>query len=358
MNYVRPDPLTPFAHTSGPRNAKIALVGEAFGEQEDMVGLPFQGQSGQELTRLLEEAGIARRDCFLTNFIPLRPPSNNFDLFCAKKKEVGGKDYHHEPLGQGKYLRPEFLPHIQRLKHELEAVNPNIVIPLGAKACWALFGVAKIGALRGTVAIGNLCPRLKLLPTYHPAALFRNWSLRPIVVADLLKAARQSEFPDIRRPARWVLIDPTFDEIHAWIEKHLARADEFAVDIETSGGMITCIGFAPNPRHALVIPFLDRRKPDGHYWPTLEDEIAAWKIVRYILEELPGKKVFQNGLYDLQYIVQMAILPRDCEDDTMLLHHSIYPELQKSLGFLGSIYTDEASWKLMRENKEELKRDE
>jgi hypothetical protein len=44
--------------------------------------------------------------------------------------------------------------------------------------------------------------------------------------------------------------------------------------------------------------------------------------------------------------------------DTMLLHHSMYPELPKSLGFLGSIYTNEAAWKLMRRDAEELKRDE
>jgi hypothetical protein len=44
--------------------------------------------------------------------------------------------------------------------------------------------------------------------------------------------------------------------------------------------------------------------------------------------------------------------------DTMLLHHAMYPELPKSLGFLGSIYTNESAWKLMRQDSEELKRDE
>jgi len=66
---------------------------------------------------------------------------------------------------------------------------------------------------------------------------------------------------------------------------------------------------------------------------------------------------YQNGLYDLQYILRMGLRPANCQADTMLLHHSLFPELQKGLGFLGSIYTNEASWKLMRE-QDSNKRDE
>jgi len=357
LDAIRLPSLVPFAHSSGPRDAKIALVGEAFGEQEDLVGRPFIGSSGQELTRILKEAGIAREECFLTNVLPLRPPSNNLDFLCGPKKTVG-KDYTLAPLKQGKYLLPEYLPNVQRLKQELELVNPNLVVALGNTSCWALMGQAKIGALRGSVAYGTLCPSLKILPTYHPAAILYNWSQRPVMIADLIKAEREMKFPEVVRPERWVLIDPTFQEIHDWIKAHLLSADEIGVDVETGGGMIKCIGFAPNPEHAMVIPFLDRSKPDGHYWPTQGDEIAAWEIVRHILEDLPCKKVFQNGLYDLQYIIPMGIFPKDCTEDTMLLHHSLFPEMQKGLGFLGSVYTNEASWKLMRENKEELKRDE
>jgi hypothetical protein len=43
------------------------------------------------------------------------------------------------------------------------------------------------------------------------------------------------------------------------------------------------------------------------------------------------------------------------EDDTMLLHHALYPEMQKDLGFLGSIYTNEASWKINHKKKDTVK---
>jgi uracil-DNA glycosylase family 4 len=51
----------------------IAIVGEAWGEQEERARAPFVGASGYELTRMLDEAGIRRADCFLTNVFNLRP---------------------------------------------------------------------------------------------------------------------------------------------------------------------------------------------------------------------------------------------------------------------------------------------
>jgi hypothetical protein len=71
-------------------------------------------------------------------------------------------------------------------------------------------------------------------------------------------------------------------------------------------------------------------------------------------------KVAQNGLYDLSFLWRSyGITVRAFQHDTMLLHHALQPESEKSLGFLGSIYTGEASWKLMRaRGKTTIKRDE
>ena len=131
-----------------------------------------------------------------------------------------------------------------------------------------------------------------------------------------------------------------------------------AVDIETTLGQITHIGFAPSRSRALVIPFVDLSQPSGSYWPTPEAEHSAWNMVEELLTH-PALKVFQNGLYDLQYIIRMGLRVTNTQHDTMLLHHSMYPELQKGLGFLGSVYTSESSWKLLREHEDGmLKRDE
>jgi len=348
----------PFAHTSGPRDASVVLVGEAWGEQEELTGYPFVGASGQELSRILLDAGLKRQDLLLTNVLAKRPPNNNIDLLCGPKKDAGF-NYALAPLRQGKYLMPEHLPELDRLGEELAFAPRTLVVALGATACWALLGRGAIGSLRGVVARGvGPGEHLKVLPTYHPAAVLRNWSLRVVVLQDLLKAKREALFPEIRRPHREVLVDPTLPEIAEWYQE-ASRAELLAVDIETMHKTISCVGFARSANRAICIPFADDRFLARSYWPTVADEVAAWEWVRALLQ-LPVPKVFQNGVYDISYLWRMGLPVRNSLHDTMLLHHSMFPELQKSLGFMGSIYTSESSWKLMRQRKkeEDLKREE
>ena len=144
-------PLLPFKACSGPRNAKIAIVGEAWGKDEDLTGMPFVGYSGQELTRILKDAGIERRECFLTNVFNFRPPDNDLANICGSKKTVGEK-YPYTSISQGKYILPEYLFEVKRLRDELKEVSPNIVIAMGNTACWALLSSAKIGQIRGVTA--------------------------------------------------------------------------------------------------------------------------------------------------------------------------------------------------------------
>jgi DNA polymerase I-like protein with 3'-5' exonuclease and polymerase domains len=138
----------------------------------------------------------------------------------------------------------------------------------------------------------------------------------------------------------------------------LSEARLLAPDIETLNGQIRCIGFARSAEDVLVVPFVARLS-GGSYWGDEGDELRAWACVRALLEsEIP--KVGQNFLFDLTYLSRVGIRPRNCLHDTMLLHHVLFPEMQKGLGFLGSVYTNESAWKLMRRHKgeEELKKDE
>lgn len=342
----------PFHYSAGPRNAKIALVGEAWGDQEALTGAPFMGASGQELSKMLKEAGLSRSECFLTNVFALQPESNNIEALCGPKAAVG-KDYLLPPLRIGKYFLREHLPHLERLRIELEAVRPNITVALGNVACWALLHATSISKIRGAITEQVLISGLKTLPTYHPASVLRNWAQRPIVLADLMKVKREADFPEIRRPARTILVDPTLEEIAEWFTR---PASHYSVDIETKLRQIEMIGFARSPEDALVVPFVQMHKPERSYWPTLEQELSARRLVYSALTS-PTPKIFQNGMYDLQYLAREGCYPRACLEDTMLLHHALYPELPKGLGFLGSVYSNEAAWKLMRKT-EALKKDE
>jgi uracil-DNA glycosylase len=335
----------------------IALVGEAWGETEEREHRAFAGAAGWELNKLLDKAGIRRADCLVTNVFNLRPPSNKIEAFCTDKMfGIPGLP----ALGTAGYVHKKYLPELERLADELEAANPNVTVALGNTAMWALLGKTSISKLRGTVQLStHTLTGLKVLPTYHPAAIFRQYSLRPIVVLDLRKARRESEYPDIRLPERHIWIEPTLEDIYEFDRLYISQCKSLAVDIETSGTAITCIGFAPREDLAIVIPGIGLQKAGRPYWPSMAIERKVWAIVKNILER-PVPKVFQNGLYDITVIWRAwGIGVRGVEHDTMLLHHALQPESLKGLGFLGSLYTDEGAWKQMRESKAtKFKRDD
>lgn len=311
--------------------------------------------------------------CAFTNVLAFRPPGNRLDDLCVSKAEVG-KDYSLPSLVRGKYLREEFLPELSRLAEELETCQPNLVVAMGNTACWALLQATNISQIRGTIT-SSVDSGLKVLPTYHPAAILRQWQWRVITVADLMKARREMASAEIRRPSRAILINPTLAEWRQRVESLLASPPPLlACDTETSLGLIDTIGFAASADSAFVCQVGPHRNAVGKgystIWPlrdgqrrssywSMEEEIEFWRLNQQLLESsIP--LVFQNGLYDLQYLLKMGLRPNCLAgEDTMLLHHALFPELQKGLGFLGSIYTNESSWKIMRKQKSDSeKRDE
>lgn len=326
----------------------IMIVGEAWGEEEAKQGLPFVGTSGFILDGMLKIAGIPRKECYLTNVFNLRPKANDVKSLCGTKAEgIPGMPV----LTKGKYVRREYAPELDRLYKEIRHHNPNVIVALGATSSWALLHSSGIKAVRGAIAptAGSLEPVLgrtfKVLPTYHPSAVARDWTLRPIVITDLDKALRQSMFPEIRRPRREVWIKPTLDDLAEFHERYIKNAFRLSIDIETKGDQITCIGFAPSPDVAMVIPFYAVGYPGCNYWPSLDQELVAWEYVRRWCQ-YPA--LFQNGMYDIHFLWRRYGIPvPNAEEDTMLLHHAYQIEMEKGLGFLGTVYTDESSWKHM-----------
>lgn len=390
---MKHEPLPAFAGWAGPRNASLVFVAEAWGRKEAELRRPLAGESGAEFHRMLWQAmpgvgeaigaecdrmmrygdawlkprdeWLAEAGIGLTNVLALRPPDNKITGLCGMKAEVGGKAYEWPKITNDSpsYLRPEFLGEVDRLWEELAFAPRNLVVALGNTACWALLHTLAIGSIRGAMAQAGPWTSIhgtKVLPTYHPAGVLRQWSWRTIVVADLMKAWREAQFAELHRPARRILINPTIEEVEEWTEQTLAAAPPaLASDTETAAGQIKCISFARARDDALVVPFVDLARPSGSYWPSEALEVRAWVCVERLLTGC--RLVGQNWLYDLQYLTRAKIAPRGDSQDTMLLHHSLFPELPKGLGFLGSTWTDEPAWKLMRRAKtkeEGEKRDE
>jgi uracil-DNA glycosylase len=327
----------------GPKPARIMFCAEAPGKDEEAQELPLVGASGRLFNQMLARLGIDRTACYITNVIWERPSNNDILKFCVPKKDLPN-NYFYPPVAKGKYLHPDFLTCLPRLRREIEEVQPNVIVAFGNLASWALISQTSISKVRGTVAASTLAPGRKVIPTYHPAFILRNWSDNITVLMDLRKAKFESEFPEIRRPQRTVWIEPTSLDLDIILRK-LCDAPILSVDIETSPNIITCIGFARDETEAFVIPFYDARQVDGNYWRTYEEELTARQAVQFLLNSR-GQKLFQNGLYDIQKLWQEGFRVRNATADTMLRHHSLYPQMKKSLGYMGSYLCNEAAWKL------------
>jgi len=160
----------------GNPHARLVFVGEAPGADEDEQGRPFVGRAGQLLDKIIAAMGLKRQDVFICNVLRCRPPDNR------------------DPKPE------EIISCMPFLKAQLAAIRPEIIVALGAHAAHTLLKSEKpIGQLRGTFHEfyfdENESP-IKLMPTYHPAYLLRNysdenrrkvWEDMKVVVAELKK---------------------------------------------------------------------------------------------------------------------------------------------------------------------------
>ncbi len=363
----------------------ILFIGEQWGEAEARIKRGFCGATGAELIRMLSEASVitlspldsahlrsfwATRDpwsldkiwenhretLIRTNVFNIYPPGNKLEYFC------GGKPLalpNYAKLLKAGYVRSEFAPELDRLGDEILTNDPNLIVCLGNTAIWAMLGTTGVRKLRGTTAVSTHCVSgYKLLCTYHPSAVHRQWELRPTVVSDLSKINDEKDTAHVERPPVEIWTEPTLEDIQTFFNTYCRGCSLLSVDIETSGTRITCVGFAPRRDLALVVPFDDERAESGSYWATPQAERRCWQLVCEVLEDQSIPKLFQNGLYDIAFLLRSyKIKTLGAVHDTMLLHHALQPESLKSLGFLGSIYTNHGPWKSERKRSDTVKRD-
>lgn len=331
----------------GPLDAKIVIVGEAPGADEELRGLPFIGSSGQELDRMLHEAGLLRSDCYITNVSKIRPPGNNMDLWFAdtkkKAEELGYEKF------MGEYVHSHIIDCVAELHAELEKLNPNIVICLGWTACWAVTGKTPITAWRGSIMEslplgpeGTSGKVFKCLPTYHPANILRQWENRSIVVHDLGRAARDATFPEIRYPEYRFTIRPSYAHTIECLDGLLARAEQekfkLAVDLETRHAHIACVGLAWSRLDAICIPLMCVERNEG-YW-SVEQELEIVTRLRKLLTHSNVKVVGQNFGYDTQYTAKEWGIFIEVYFDTMIAQGVLFSGVERGLHFLSSMYCD------------------
>lgn len=139
----------------GPERVKVLFVGEQPGDKEDLAGRPFVGPAGKLLDRCLEEAGIERDICYVTNAL------KHFKFTPRGKRRIHAKPNAGEVQACAWWLAAE-----------LRLVKPKLAVALGATALYSLLGrQAKVTRDRGTVLRSP--DGLPVLVTVHPSALLR-----------------------------------------------------------------------------------------------------------------------------------------------------------------------------------------
>ncbi len=157
----------------GNPTARIMLVGEAPGREEDLQGVPFVGRSGQLLDRMLAAIGLARQDVYIANVVPWRPPGNR------------------TPTPEETAICRPFI------RRQIELVDPDVLICLGGAAAKELLDTREgILRLRGQwLAYDTGKRQIRAMATLHPAYLLRQPLQKRLVWRDLLalKAALSQE---------------------------------------------------------------------------------------------------------------------------------------------------------------------
>ena len=316
----------------GSPTAKLWLVGEAPGENEVARGIPFIGASGAILDGCLHEAGIERRDCYLTNICHERPPSyinakgatihNDIEQFFAT-----ARDARRDGLSviNNRYPLGPVRAGLDRLNQQIHQFAPTVIAALGGTPLWATTGQSGITKWRGSIF--QVDPATAIVAAPHPADCLPNRSPqhRPLLVHDLARARRVLADPSLAIPPQWDFYTAeTITELRDALDELRYGTNPITCDIETWLGQIHCLGLAASEVRAICIPFI---RANGESWWSPDDELEIILALREILTH--RAITFHNGIYDCQYIAkQWGFLPLH-SDDTMVMQHVAFP------GFLG-----------------------
>ena len=271
----------------GPDTADLVLVGEAPGDTEVLEGKPFVGRAGQLLNKVLEEVGIDRDACYITNAVNCRPVPHR----APKAKEIAACR--------------------NRLIAEIRQRTPRMVVALGNAAVQALMGRHNMGDVHGTV---NWCADVNafVVPTYHPAAVLRSPGYYIDLIRDMQRAAlylhEKKVLTSVAQEVEYVTLH-NHDHVLELVER-LESLSEVAVDVETaSDGSLLCIGLAWRGDKAVVVT---------------KDALVDKRTVPMLNSALKGKVLIGHNLkFDVKQLWRAGVSDVRVGEDTMLMSYTL-----------------------------------
>lgn len=331
---------------SGPCPARLMVVGEAPGEKEVELATPFVGPSGYLLDNTLQEVGLHRSMCFVTNVVRERPFKNDLEEAGMIAETLKQRTADHQFIW-GKWVDSRVRFGLELLEAEIEECRPTVVVALGNLALWALTGQWGIrkwrsSILQGTTKSGH---KFKIIPSIHPAAVLREYPLKGTFIHDMRRVAKElSRGPMVTPPDYRFIIRPSYEQALAelyrieWLANNSPSKLPLTGDIETRAGHIACLGLGLSKTEAICIPFMCVERVTG-YW-TLQQETVIVSLLQRILSHPNVEMAWQNGSYDLQYEYRWHFFLPKLDFDTMLAQHAMFSVSPKGLDYLSSLYCD------------------
>jgi uracil-DNA glycosylase family 4 len=320
----------------GNPSAKVWVLGEAPGAEEDQAGLPFVGYSGKLLDQMLSEAGFKEADVCFTNPFKTRPPENDIDRISELNI----------PLN---LFTDQFL-------EELRIYRPAILIGCGKTVTRFLCPETKpkvktkndedkegFGSWRGSLLTSKLLdwPHY-VIPMYHPAFVLRNYAERETCVLILSKGYEEYTYIQTHQcirplPSRSLLVNPDLETTLNYLESCVKQSEATSIDIELLRRKVPyTISFSRNPLSAISISF----------WNYGSDSLV--KIWRKMDEIFQTKfQIGQNYTqFDAHWLRALGFrVNASLILDTLIRHHVLWPGLRHRLEFQTMQYTREPFYK-------------
>jgi len=339
----------------GHLNARLILLGEAGGKDENKAGLPFVGVSGNLLFgagQWLYKVGLKREDFWIDNVYPFQPPGNK--LFLVNKDELA-----------------KWTENLHERLAKLE--DPWLIVPTGETALKALTGKTGIGKHRGSIYeyIDRKGRHIKVIPTYHPAYTFRDPLAVKTCLADWKRISEDRHFRELRLPEREHFINPTLSDLQ-WYSTGVAAAFKqslsstvdssmtdndvyvgesdlaLAIDLEWTTDKILMAGFSCDPAFSFTVPTTEE------FWKGKKKLAEVMEWIKMMCQcDVP--KIFQHGHSDT-YILKYwhSIDVKNWDWDTLAEHHCLDPNRPHTLQYMASIDTRQPYWKDEAKNPEEI----
>ena len=257
-------------------------------------------------------------------------PMNRYSVVCANPQNIPEK----EILSARGQLTERGTQLQSGLLNLLNERSPDVIVPMGRLSCRFLLQDQRLQKLRGSLfhrqnpdSAHQPAIDTKVIPTYNPYTSGFNAAERFVISADLRKAYSHVG-TGYSSPTMHIKLDPGYAEA----DQYLKDDTLYACDIEILNGQIYCIGFAKDTTSALVINFDKRSMPE---------RIALWQLVAKTLSSPNKAFIGQNFIFDMHMLWKLNnVLVSSHVEDTMVAHHICFPDFEKSLQFLTSMYTD------------------